>query len=95
MELKEHYAFRKLFTYESGRKRTDKVDYAELPPVNKVLPDWYVYFKQDTFKHLKRKEQLVAFLNNYDDRYSELPTDYQFNLPAASKEAIYVHLKSK
>jgi hypothetical protein len=95
MELKEHYAFRKLFTYESERKRTDKVDYAELPPVNKVLPDWYVYFKQDTFKHLKRKEQLVAFLNNYDDRYSELPTDYQFNLPAASKEAINVHLKSK
>ena len=95
MELKEHYAFRRFFTYESERKKVDKVEYAELTPSDKVLPDWYVYFKQDTFKCLKRKEQLVAFLNNYDDRYSELSTDYKFDLPAASQEAINVHLTSK
>lgn len=95
MELKDHFAFRKLFTYESERKRTNKVDYAELTSKDKILPDWYVHFKQDTFKCLKRKEQLVAFLNNYDDRYSQLPTDYQFDLQLASQEAINVHLKSK
>lgn len=95
MELKDHFAFRKLFTYESERKKTNKIDYAELTSEDKILPDWYVHFKQDTFKYLKRKEQLVAFLNNYDDRYSQLPTNYQFNLQAASQEAINIHLKSK
>lgn len=91
MELREHYAFRRLCTYESQRLNPNNIDYGNLTPENKVLPDWYVYFKQDTFFTLLRKEQLVAFFNNYDDRYNNLPTKYQFTLEPATQETINAH----
>lgn len=89
MQLKEHYCIRRLFTYESERVNPSSIDYAELTPEGKLLPDWFVHFKQDTFKTLKRKEQLVAFFNNYDERYDST-VDYQVGKP--TQEAITIHL---
>ena len=91
MELSEHYAFRKLCTYESQRLNPSNIDYANLTVEGKLLPDWYVHFKQDTYFTLLRKEQLVAFFNNYDDIYNSLPTDYQFTLEPATQETINAH----
>jgi hypothetical protein len=91
MELKEHYAFRKLCTYESQRLNPSNIDYANLTTEGKLLPDWYVHFKQNTYFTLLRKEQLVAFFNNYDDRYNNLPADYKFTLEPATQETINAH----
>jgi hypothetical protein len=88
MQLKEHYCFRKLCTYENERTNPNKVEYAELTSEDKSLPDWYIHFRYGTFDELKRKEQLVAFFNNYDDRYDS-NVDYQ--VESATQEQIEVH----
>lgn len=89
MQLKEHYCFRRLFTYENDRTNPTEVEYAQLTTEGKQLPDWFVHFKQNTFQTLKRKEQLVAFFNNYDEKY-DANVDYQIEKP--TQEAIEIHL---
>ena len=88
MELKEHYCFRKLCTYEDERNNVNKIEYAELTPKGKPLPDLYIHFREGTFYELKRKEQLVAFFNNYDDKYD---STLYYEIELASHEQIEVH----
>jgi len=98
MQLKDHYCFRKLCTYENERTNPNKVEYAELTLKDKQLPAcnlsacnlpaWYIHFRYGTFDELKRKEQLVAFFNNYDDKYD---SNVEYIVEPATKEQIDVH----
>lgn len=93
MQLKQHYCFRKLCTYENERTNPNKIEYAELTSEGKQLPAcnlpaWYIHFRHGTFDELKRKEQLVAFFNNYDDRYD---SNVEYQIEPATEEQIKVH----
>lgn len=80
LELKEHTALRRLFTYETDRS-IDKLSYAELTPLDKELPEWFIHFKLDTYKKLTRKEQLVAYFNEYDNLF-DFSKNYQVSEPS-------------
>ena len=82
LELKEHTAIRRLFTYETDRVKA-KLNYAELTPVGKDLPDWFIHFKLDTYKKLTRKEQLVAHFNEYGNKFN-FNTNYEVGQPSST-----------
>ena len=95
LPLKDYYCIRRMFTYEDDRKE-NRVEYAELTPEGKYLPDWFIQFKQGRFDKLTRKEQLVAFFNDYHTRYSERlrvnPSEFDYIEDIRpSSEAINVH----
>ena len=93
LELKEHTAIRRLFTYETDRAVV-KPDYAELTPEGKELPDWFVHFKLDTYKKLTRKEQLVAHFNQYDSKF-DFANTYEVNEPSSTDIKAHHHYQGR
>jgi hypothetical protein len=73
LEVSEYYTMRRLFTYEADRVNS-KREYAELTPKGKLLPDWFVLFKSGRYERLTRKEQAVAYFNQYNDLYLQTVT---------------------
>ena len=67
-ELKDYYCIRRLCTYETDREK-EAIDYANLSKKDELLPLWFLWYKAGTFEKLTRKEQLVAYLNDYNDIY--------------------------
>lgn len=95
LELQNYYCIRRLFTYEEDRLN-NKVEYAQLTPDRAKLPNWFLLFKADKFDKLTRKEQLVAYFNEYHNRYSEImsqnPEEFEWvNELQPSSEDIKVH----
>jgi hypothetical protein len=71
LPLQAYYCLRRLFTYETDRAKPS-IDYAPLTESGAILPNWFLHFKQGHYEKLGRKEQAIAYLNDYNTRYKEV-----------------------